>query len=133
MLRRFSAIILLSLFVFTLFGGLFHISMGMDMGDGGSVSACPFMSHGEVVCSMDIFDHLAAWQSDFMMLVPASASLLGSLAAILLLSIAPHLLFSYQKLLSQRRIIYRQTNPSLVSLHPLQELFARGILNPKLF
>lgn len=134
MKRRIFATILTILFLGAMFGGLFHMTAGMDMSGEGGASGCPFMAHEETLCSMSIFDHLGAWQADFMAVVPTLTLLLGAVAAALvLLAVAPHLLFSDQKLLYQRRVLYKQPTRFLVPIRPLQELFSNGILNPKLF
>lgn len=101
----------------------------MDMKTG--MSDCPFMSHEEVICPMNLVDHIGAWKSSFFSAVPALTLLLAIAGTMVLLaSVAPNLL---------RRI--RCAPPLLVKwiqertytfcLRPLQELFSQGILNPK--
>jgi len=71
--------------------GLFHMSSGMDMT--GNTSGCPFMVHGEVLCSMDAIGHIGAWQATFLAVVPTlSLLMLAVLGAVILCTIAPHLL-----------------------------------------
>ena len=86
--------ILLIVFLSVLSLSLFYMpAVGMNMG--GDISGCPFMSHEETLCSMSVFDHLGAWQSNFLAVVPTLTLLLGVLVATaVILSVAPHLIFS---------------------------------------
>ena len=131
MTQRLSTLVFTLLFLGAMFGGLFHMTMGMDMT--GNMSDCPFMTHEEVLCSMSVFDHLSSWQTSFLAIIPSLLLLLSALvAAVLVFSVAPNLL-SKQK--------FRELSLSRVVLHriysyfyrPLQELFSSGILHPKLF
>lgn len=127
--HRLSTGIFTLLFLGAMFGGLFH--MGTDMT--GSMTDCLFMSEIETVCPMNAFEHLGAWQSVFTVSLTSSILLLllaGTLVGVA--SIAPHML---------RKILYADP-PLLTSIRallntfprsPLQELFSRGILHPKLF
>lgn len=118
------------LFLGVMFGGLFHMS-GMDMT--GDMTDCPYMTHDEVLCSMSIFDHFAAWESHFLALVPQLTVLLLAAAAILTVqAIAPHLLSPPLQLHAIPIKQYRDRTYTF-SYRPLQELFSRGILHPKLF
>ena len=122
--------VLMTLFLGVMFGGLFHMS-GMDMA--GDMSGCPYMTHEEVLCSMSIFDHFAAWESHFLALVPQLTVLLLAAAAILTVArIAPHLLSPPRRLHAIPIKQYRDRTYTF-SYRPLQELFSRGILHPKLF
>lgn len=131
MTRRISILAFTLLFLGAMFGGLFHMAMGMDMA--GKMSDCPFMAHGEVLCQMSVFDHLNAWQTTFLAATPSLTMLLVALvAAVVVISIAPNLLLkhtfrepSLSKELRHRTYSY--------SYRVLQELFSNGILHPKLF
>ena len=114
-----------------MFVSLFHVSMGMDMT--GGMSDCPFMSHEEVVCSMSIADHIGAWKSAFLAVAPTVVLLLAVVGAgVLIASVAPHLFALKYKPIP---ILHRQLRERTYtfSYRPLQELFANGILHPKLF
>ena len=127
---RLATAMLTLLFLGVMFGGLFHMS-GMDMA--GDMSGCPYMTHAEVLCSMSIFDHFAAWESHFLALVPQLTILLLAVAAILTVrAIAPHLLSPPLRLHAIPIKQYRDRTYTF-SYRPLQELFSRGILHPKLF
>jgi hypothetical protein len=117
-----------------MFGGLFHTSMSMDMGKSGGISDCPFMSHGEVLCSMSVFDHFGAWKDAFTAIAPTFLTLLATLAAVAVaISIAPNLALP-QKLLYTRLQVSNIIDRTFKhSVRPLQELFSNGILHPKLF
>lgn len=131
MAGKILSLTLLVLFLGTMFFSLFHMSMGMDMSDG--MSDCPFMSHEEVVCSMNLTDHIGAWKSTFNLIVPSfTLLLLAVVTLVTIVSIAPNLLRKKEFVSppSYRWIIQRTYT---FSYRPLQELFANGILHPKLF
>ena len=131
MIRRLSTTIFILLFLGAMFGSLFHMSMGMDIA--GGMSDCPYMSNEEVLCSMSIFDHFAAWESHFLALVPQLTVLLLAVAAVLTVrAIAPPLLSPPLQPYAIAIKQYRDRTYTF-SYRPLQELFARGILHPKLF
>jgi len=115
----------------TMFVSLFHLSMGMDMT--GGMTDCPFVTHAEVICQMNVADHIGAWKSAFLSVVPALTLLLAVAGiAILVASVAPNLLrkIQYASPPSSR---WLQARTYTFSYRPLQELFSSGILHPKLF
>ena len=120
------------IFLSVMFLSLFHMPVGMDM-SGSMSSDCPFMSHEEVICSMSTLDHLTAWKSAFMAVLPSLTLLLLVIAAVVpILSVAPNLLQRqrYRTVLPTRYLSERTYS---YSYRPLQELFSNGILHPKLF
>jgi len=122
---------LVTFFLGTMFFSLFHTSMGMDMSQG--MMDCPFMSHEEVICTMNLTDHIGAWKSAFLSVVPTLTLLLAVAGiAVFVASIAPNLL---RKIQCASPPLYRwlQTRIYTFSYRPLQELFSNGILHPKLF
>ena len=124
--------ILTILFLGVMFGGLFNMSMGMNMT--GDMSGCPFMEHGEVLCSMSVFDHFDAWETAFMAIVPTLTVFLSALAAVVVtLAVAPNLVLTQKFLASRVFVRSRITQIFSHSVRPLQELFSNGILHPKLF
>ena len=134
MLARLVTALLALLFIGVMFGGLFHMSAGMDMGSDGNMSGCPFMSHEETLCSMSVFDHLGVWQSNFLAVVPMITLLLGALVVTaVLLSVAPHLIFSNRRLLHETFVLNKNREVLSFPQRSLQELFSNGILHPKLF
>lgn len=121
---------MLLVFMSMLFVSLFHMSVDMV----NDTSGCPFMAHEETLCSMSIFGHLGAWEANFLATVPAFMVLLGTLvAAAVLLSVAPHLIFSRSRLYTQSFVINKNRDIYSFPRRPLQELFSNGILHPKLF
>jgi hypothetical protein len=105
--------------------------MGMDMH--GGMTDCPFMAHDEVICPMDLADHLGAWKSVFRAVTPTLLLLLGLTGFVALVaSVAPNLLrkISYASPPLPR---WLEVRTYTFSRRPLQELFSSGILHPKLF
>lgn len=130
-MNKALSIILLVFFLGTMFFSLFHMSMGMDMS--GEMNDCPFMSHGEVICPMNLIDHIGAWKSTFFSVIPTLTLFLAAVGvAVLLASVAPNL---WQGIQYTSSSIYRwlQIRVYTYSYRPLQELFSNGILNPKLY
>lgn len=87
---------------------------------------CPFMPGEKVICEMNIFEHISAWQQSFTGIVPA-------LMVILLAAITLWFLWKQEwppdiPILLRVRIISR--NSDIPNLY--KELFSRGILNPKI-
>lgn len=131
MTRRLSTSVFTLLFLGAMFGGLFHMTMSMDMT--GNMIGCPYMTHEEVLCSMSVFDHIGSWQSAFSAVIPSLTLLLSALvAAVLILSVAPNLLLKhkFREPPLSRELLHRTYS---YSSRPLQELFSNGILHPKLF
>jgi len=131
MRKSIATAILMILFLGVMFGGLFHMSTGMDMSD--SMTDCPFMSSGEVLCSMNPTDHISAWKSAFLSVIPALTLLMLAVGVVALLaSVAPNLLLKrrYAEPILHN---YIQERTYTFSYRPYQELFSSGILHPKLF
>lgn len=131
MVGRITALVFILLFLGAMFGGLLHMTMGMDMA--GNMTGCPFMSNGEVLCSMNTLDHISAWQSAFAAVAPSFALLLLALGAVaIVLAVAPNLLLRQRYQIRQLPRDVRERIYTF-SYRPLQELFSSGILHPKLF
>lgn len=128
---KILSLTLLVLFIGTMFFSLFHMSTGMNMS--GGMSDCPFMSHEEVVCSMNLTDHIGAWKSAFVSIIPTfTLLLLVVVTLVAIVSIAPNLLKKIQCISPpSHRWIHKWSYT--FSHRPLQELFSNGILHPKLF
>ena len=124
--------IFLIIFLSVLALSLFHMpTVGLDMG--GATTGCPFMAHEATLCSMSVLDHVGAWKSAFLAVVPGFALLLLVLVGtIVWLAVAPNLLVKqkYWTLPLRKKISARIYT---FSYRPLQELFSSGILHPKLF
>lgn len=118
------------LFLSSMFVSLFGMSQ-MNMSAG--MTDCPYMSHEEVICPMNLTDHIGAWKSVFLSIVPSLTLLLAVAGmAVFVTSVAPNLLrkIEYASPPLQK---WLQVRTYTFSYRPLQELFARGILNPKLY
>jgi hypothetical protein len=123
--------IILSLFLGIMFVSLFHMSGGMDMSHG--MSDCPFMSHEEVICPMNLIDHIGAWKSVFVTFIPTAITFLLTLAvAILLGTKSPHFLYKWIPIAVCIHIQRLRHSTYTYTVRPFQELFSDGILNPKL-
>ncbi|MDC1205654.1 hypothetical protein N8083_02290 [Candidatus Pacebacteria bacterium] len=132
-ITKILSAILLVLFLGTMFFSLFHVSSGMEMSGTMGMSDCPFMSHEEVLCSMNFTDHISAWKTAFLSITPTLTILLLAAGTIALIaSIAPNLLLKprYAIPILRKHI---QERTYTFSYRPLQELFSNGILHPKLF
>ncbi|NCN52768.1 hypothetical protein GW943_03115 [Candidatus Parcubacteria bacterium] len=121
------AAIVLTLLISAMFVSMVHISIAMEMDMATTPSECPFMSHTEVLCAMNIADHIGAWKLSFTNTVVNIALYIG--AAILLYAG----LFRPPPLaqLCLRLCARLKSYTSAQAVRPLQELFADGILNPK--
>jgi len=110
---------------------LFYMSPEVHMA--GGASDCPLMVHGEVLCAMNVVDHIGAWQSVFLAVVPTFLlTIFAIVSAVILCTTAPHLL---TRLSTSLFWSFRYVRERLYTFpyRPLQELFAKGILHPKLF
>ena len=131
MRNRIIAALLTILFLGVMLGGLFLMSADMSMGMG--MTDCPFMPHEEMLCNMNITDHLNAWKSSFLVVVPALMFLTFATGVLLFFaSLPPNLLFGRR---NEEPILLNciQERTYTFSSRPFQELFSNGILHPKLF
>jgi hypothetical protein len=125
------AVLILTFLLGAMFVSLFHMSMGMDMS--GGMTDCPFMAHEEVICPMNLADHIGAWKSVFLSVVPSLTLLLVVAGmTVFVASVAPNLLrkIEYASPPLQR---WLEVRTYTFSYRPLQELFSNGILHPKIF
>ena len=125
------ASLILTFLLGAMFVSLFHMSMGMDMT--GGMTDCPFMAHEEVICPMNLADHIGAWKSAFLAVTPTLVLLFFAAGAVAFVaSVAPHLFALKCRLIP---ILHKQLRERTYafSYRPLQELFASGILHSKVF
>ena len=124
------ASLILTFVLGAMFVSLFHMSQ-MDMH--GGMSDCPFMAHEEVICPMNLTDHIAAWKSAFLAVAP-TLTLLFAVAgvALFIANFAPDFFTPKRKPIP---ILHRQLRERTYSFacRPLQDLFSNGILHPKVF
>lgn len=88
---------------------------------------CPFMPGEQVVCQMDAFDHISAWQSTFVAIAPTILAL-SILAAVTVLTLRHW--YPPPDFVPIRIYYYRRTEVAIIPFY--QELFSNGILNPKI-
>lgn len=127
---KFASIIIVTLLLGTMFLSLFSMTSSMEMS--GGMSDCLFMMHDEVLCPMDIAEHLGAWQSIFLTTVP---SILVSLVVVGVVGFVYALFPGPRKRYNPVLILFRlmRENTYTFSYRPLQELFASGILHSKAY
>ena len=120
------------------FVGLMFFSLFLSVGHGAhtqhSTSDCVFAIQHETVCPMSVMDQIGAWQSVFMNALVTFYALVLVAIAITLTPAAPHLLrqiFLHTIPVAQR-LRYERFRIYTYVYRALQELFARGILHPKL-
>ena len=134
MKNRIFTGVLAAIFLGVMFGGLFHMSMGMDMAGGSNTQGCPFMSHEEALCSMSVFEHFGEWKANFLAVIPTVSLLLGALvAAAIFLSAVPDLIFTKRRSLHVICVLNKSGEVLSFPRRSLQELFSSGVLHPKLF
>ena len=111
-------------------GGIFSANMMMD--GNGMMTPCPFMGMTGI-CNMNPLDHIVAWQGMFTSIPAQSVPLIVLLFALSLIVVFTRVRQVHappREQISSYRL-YRRAE----YFHPvpaLQELFASGILNPKL-
>lgn len=131
-MKKIASIGIILIFLSTLFVSLFHMSGGMNMDIQGGMADCPFMEHGEVICSMDVVSHIGAWKAAFTSVLPIIVTLVLVAGAVALYTSSPFIFPTRGKPIPIRFSVLR-TRTYSYSYRPLQELFSNGILHPKLF
>lgn len=116
--------------LFASFIGVSHIGMGQEMN--GQTMGCPFMP-GVVICNMTPVQHIAAAQSMFNASVQTDFSTFILLILSLLIAAALSKLRPLPRLRFVQAIVLPRIQIFASPLFALQEAYARGILNPKLF
>lgn len=115
----------------TMLTSLFHISTHSDMSN--DMTNCPFMINEEVMCSMSLMDHINVWKSIFTATITTLLwSISTSIIIVSVISVTRHLIrYKFKYII----ILRRQFRDKLYtfSYRPFQDLFSRGILNPKIF
>ena len=105
--------------------------MTMDMSDDGSMSSCPFMDQGMVMCPMSLAKHISIVQGIFNVVPKNTISIIS-----LYLLLAVLALFSINRLgidfNESRRYFYTIPPPSL-SFNKLLLALSDGRLQPKLY
>lgn len=130
-ITHIAAVIFLLGFIFV---SLFGMSLSMQMRGDGTMESCPLMGNAATLCSMAASEHLSIWQRLF------SAIPTGKiLTALAVLSVAVILLLLLDRLIGGRGSqalslwFYKQQHPDSTLFSFLAAIFARGILQPKLY
>ena len=122
---------LISSVILTAFAGgalLSLILLGAVVHDNVAMPGCPLMPPQATVCTMSAIDHISAWQGMFTAVPQGMAFIL--LAAIAILAAWPRLARAIQR---PKEVSFNVIREPGLALSPLQDLFSRGILNPKLY
>lgn len=132
---KFLAGTILTLFLGLMFISLFHMSGTMNMSHGlNDTGGCPFMLDQEVVCTMNLSEHLSSWKVLFFSLIPPVFTIFLVLGVVVLIALtAPHLLSKHQLHLLTAHWYHPPPTTYSYIIRPYQELFSSGILHPKLF
>jgi hypothetical protein len=94
---------------------------------------CPFMAHAETICPMTAYDHIAKLRSIFETVLPSINTLVSAISIVLIpwfKSVTLVLLLSVYAYTLER---WRQQVLVRFAQRPFQDLFAQGILHPKIF
>ena len=128
--NKLTGALLLLVYFSVLSLGLFYLSGNMEMNRG--YQSCPLVATNTTFC-VDTLDHLGAWQSAFLLIIPSFTLLLFLLiGSVFLPSVAPNLLSK----LKYRFVLQIKCSFEYLysfSCRQLQELFSSGILHPKLY
>jgi len=125
-------VLLPCIFLSVLFFSLVHISS--NMGALGVSQGCPFMVEGSALCQMSFAEHLSSWK-ELSLATPLLLLIVLLLPTVHPLRFCPSLFFRqvcavWQLDTNSPRV---KTFIAGTTPHYLQELFAQGLLHPKLF
>lgn len=102
---------------------------GMNTG----MTNCPFMTHEETLCPMTVFDHLSMLRDFFETTLPNILTLTLTIGEALVPLFFTFKLKPLLRLHSHAFLRWRKNVTYRFSYRSFQDLFSRGILNPKLF
>jgi len=117
-----------------IFVSLFGMSLSMQTRGDGTMESCPLMGNTAALCDMAASEHASIWQQLFSA-IPAG-KVLTVLAVLLVVRLFSLLL---DRLVKRRGSIalslwfYKQEHPDSKLFDFLVAIFARGILQPKLY
>jgi hypothetical protein len=135
---KFSKVILLfAILTFFSVGflGLGHTNMTMSPSEEMPSGKCFMPGMTEVMCQMNPFEHIAAWQSMFTA-VPSQNDVLLLLVALLALALGALCITSRSTAppkVSTSQPLFSYHRRRIPIFDPLQEAFSNGILHPKIF
>jgi small-conductance mechanosensitive channel len=133
-LASFFYFIGLALLVFFLFIALFGVSLSMATDSQGNMTGCPWMSEVTKVCPMDVAEHIAEWQRLLTVTPQQNLSLLmlALMSFTAVLYILNHFIY-LEYLFTHYYQRYKREHPDISLFNYLNLIFARGILQPKLY
>lgn len=117
----------ITLVIGTMFASLFLLVSGTSFASG--MSDCPFMAHEEVVCPMDVADHLSAWKAIYTATTSSLLVLVVTMVS-MMVRIPRTVRLSWWYVMISGQLRERTYH---FSSRPYQELFAGGILHPKVY
>lgn len=131
---KFFAFLVFFVFFAIIGFGLSH-SLGMEMKSDGTMNGCLFTG-AEEFCPMTLVAHIAAWQQLF---VAIPQKIIASSLIIVLLVIAT--IWAWGKIFPRTEqfrcaltfTLYLRAHPAFSFYNTLRELFARGILHPRIY
>lgn len=130
--------IFLSLALFLVYISAFGASVGMNMSTDGAMNGCMLMPHETTLCDMSLLDHLAQWQSTFVSITENAFTLI-LLTLLALFDFAATTTPFWKTLIplfvfSVPHTINIKLRNSFAKLYnPLQQAYADGLLNPRLY
>lgn len=131
-IQLLSVYVLLALAAIVVFGPV-H-TMGMEPNENGQMGSCIFTGNVKEVCIMSISEHLSAWARLFSFVPNGFVKVLLAVTSLFILYLlskySTHLRFRSQL---SRIKFYFLSWLDILSLTPLRQAFATGILNPKIF
>lgn len=121
----------LSFLLIVAFSGVFFLTLSHTGHSEESVrSDCPFMHHADTICPMTAFDHISLLRGLFETMPGLQFFLVLTLS---LSSLLPYFLFKPRVIRFSAFWRWRQSVITRFSSRFLQDSFAQGILNPKVY
>ncbi len=132
--NKITAVFILLSLGMVLFVGFFGYSEQSHISHGSMGTAdCPFMAHEDSLCPMSAFDHLSVLKNIFeaaVFKIQIFKFFFGLILATSLYLFKPRW---WQQINTSAFLRWRQKIEYEYSVRRYQELFANGLLNPKLF
>ena len=119
--------------ILLLFMAISMAGLGMSMMTDaqGHMGNCPLMNGLSSICKMNVFEHLASWQSLFVSLAPNILNLSLALFSLALIFVA--FIFSDESPQNIRLESSSLPREQVSLFNPLRIAFARGILHSKIY
>jgi len=128
---RAGTLIIVSIFLAIAIGNFSHQVSSSHLSN--EVSDCLLMISEKGICSMSAIDHISAWKSTFLSVVPTFSLLVLTLLGLALPFL--HTLHRIFRNIHQNQLPLRALAEQTYSFscRQFQDLFSDGILHPKLF